>query len=484
MDPEKLPLKLIELDPPEVAAARGEGFRLIGEDTSSRVGFMRGGYIHLKVVRRKWARADADDTEIDLSGAGLASQPLPPVVVAELPDCLWPRFMADPSAIANVIVSKYGDLLPLNRQETISERNGFALARSTMCNWLKEAHGLLGGVVDAMFVEARATAFCIATDATGAKVKGKGGCDSWHVFVFIADDDHVVFRHTEEHTKEVISALLEGFTGHVLADASKVYDVLYRDHEMTEVACWAHQRRYIWKALETEPTEAYEFLALISKLFAVERECKDLPLRDIAAHRTARAGPLLEAIDEWVAKHRDTVDPSGRIRAAITYYDNQREALREFLNDPRLLIHNTISEQPLRNLALGRANWMYFANEAGLRWYTVFRSLIASCALHDINSQMYLEQVLRLAPHWPASRLLELSPKYWRQTCARLTEAQRAILTSPWDLESRLVVALTRRRLTTPRLRVRRRGCRPPRRRGATRRFPLPRPGDLDRGWA
>jgi hypothetical protein len=442
---QKMPLKLVEIDPPEVLAAGGEGFRLMGVETSSRVGFRRGGYIHLKIVRRKWARVE--DVEVDLSDAGLPSQPLPPVLVAELPDCLWPRFMADPSAIANVIVSKYGDVIPLNRQETISERSGFSLARSTLCNWLREAHAVLFRIVDAMFAEARASAFCIATDATGAPVKSKGGCDSWHVFVFIADRDHVIFRHTENHNKDVIARLLEGFTGHVLADASAIFDTLYRDHDMTEVGCWAHQRRYAWKALETEPTEAYEFLALISKLFAVERECKDLPLADIAAHRTARAGPILAAIDRWVEQHREEVDPSGRIRAAITYYENQRSALQAFLKDPRLPIHNNFSEQQLRNLVLGRSNWMYFANEAGLRWYTVFRSLIASCALHDINPQLYLEQVLRLAPHWPASRMLELSPKYWRQTLDRLDEHQRAIVAGPWELESQLVASPSRSRV-------------------------------------
>lgn len=76
---------------------------------------------------------------------------------------------------------------------------------------------------------------------------------------------------------------------------------------------------------------------------------------------------------------------------------------------------------------------MFFANEAGIAWYTTFRSLIASCGLHGINAQTYLEQVLRLAPHWPITRMLELAPKYWPATVASLDRRQRRIIARPWD---------------------------------------------------
>jgi hypothetical protein len=78
-------------------------------------------------------------------------------------------------------------------------------------------------------------------------------------------------------------------------------------------------------------------------------------------------------------------------------------------------------------------NWQWFANETGLRWYTTFRSLIASCALHGLNAQDYLEQVLRLAPHWSVKRMLELSPKYWAKTVTGFDATMRSIVTRPWE---------------------------------------------------
>lgn len=91
-----------------------------------------------------------------------------------------------------------------------------------------------------------------------------------------------------------------------------------------------------------------------------------------------------------------------------------------------------MSEAQLRNVVLGRHNWKWFANETGLAWYATFRSLIASCALHGLNAQTYMEQLLRLAPHWPVTRQLELSPKYWSRTIATLDDAARAIVAPPW----------------------------------------------------
>ena len=206
-------------------------------------------------------------------------------------------------------------------------------------------------------------------------------------------------------------------------------------HPVVEVGCWAHLRRYFWKALGSDSERASEAIALIGKLFEVQRECVEVPMPERTGIRAEKAAPLLRMLDLWVARHREGADARGPLRAAITYYDNQRDALRRFLDDGRLRLDNNPSEGQLRRLVLGRANWNFFANETGLDWYVTFRSLIASCPLHELNPQRYLEQVLRLAPHWPTTRMLDLSPMRWSETLSTLTEAQRAIVTPPWELD-------------------------------------------------
>ena len=108
-------------------------------------------------------------------------------------------------------------------------------------------------------------------------------------------------------------------------------------------------------------------------------------------------------------------------------------ATRQATLDEPLLHNNNLSEQALRNLIVGLSNWMFFANENGIAWYTTFRSLIASCKLHRLNLELYLEQLLRVVPHWPKTRIVELAPKYWASTVATLDAKWRTIPARPWE---------------------------------------------------
>jgi len=222
----------------------------IGEERAERLAYRPASYSRLDTIRPKWVRIEEEHR---LSLAGLDEQ----VLIGELPESIWPSFMGDPSVIAHVAVSKYGDHLPLNRQPTISARQGFPLSKSTMCNWLGKGYDALYRIVDAMHCEALRFAFCIATDATGAPVKVPGGTRSWHVFTLITDRDHILFHPSATHDGEAVKELLAGFEGYLLADASSVYDALYGPTAMTGVGCRSHARRYFWKAKETD-RRAYE----------------------------------------------------------------------------------------------------------------------------------------------------------------------------------------------------------------------------------
>ena len=457
------------VEPEEVTAAGGVGFKLIGEEISERVARRPAEWVRFRLVRPKYAATGAvtESTTTDVAsstdtdraeGEGESTAWVQPasdggtrIVIAPLPPGIWPNVMGDPSAIAHVIVAKYGDLLPLNRQQTIAARDGFTLPKSTQCGWLKMAHAFCAPVVDAMLDDSRRHAHVIATDATGASVLParidageqtvqlwpveRRRCESWHVFVFIADRDHIVFRYDREHTGAVFAKLLDGYHGNLLADAASVFDVLYRDHGMTEHGCWFHCRRPFYRALETDRPRALEALSLIGKLFEIDRELREqkLDLLTFTRLRAERAGPILKLLDDWIALNRDRVDPRSPLDAAIGYYENQRAALRRFLDDGRISLHNNESEGALRHLVLGLSNWVFFANETGISWYTTFRSLIASCILHRLNPEIYLEQLLRLVPHWPKHRVLELAPKCWATTVSKLDAEWRAILARPWE---------------------------------------------------
>jgi len=439
-----LPVQEITIDPDEVVADNGEGWELIGAESSEALAKQRGGYFRVRFLRRTWVRNATSTPTIaaQLAGEGPAAQ----IVTGALPECVWPGVMGDPSSIANTIVSKYDDSLPLNRQESITERNGFVIPRSTQCDWLAAAYAATFRVVDAMMDDGIEHCHVIATDATGAPVRARHECRNWHAFVFIMEHDHVVFRHSREHTGDAVRAMIPGFHGHLLADAAGIYDHLYRDHDVTEAGDWAHARRYFWKALPTDRARAIQGIAIIGKLFDVERDALVMTPDERLQLRRERSAPLVKIFDEWAEREQEHVDDRSPIRKAFGYYKNQREALHRFLADGQLPIHNNRSEAALRKLVLGRANWMWFENESGLKWYCTFRSLIASCALHGLNPETYLEGLLRLAPHWPTTRMLELSPRDWQRTVDGLDERGRRIITPPWRIQSSTVVPSRNRR--------------------------------------
>jgi len=406
--------------PPEVKACGGAGWLLVDTEVSERLAFQRARFQCIRVVREKYVR-------VSQTGRWLMDT----MTTAPLPGWLWPRSMADTSVVTDVIMSKYGFMTPLHRQERMNELRGFPLARSTQCDWIEAAYTLAAPVVAAMHADSLRESYCIATDATGAPVRTAGGRVPWHLFVFISDVGHIVFIPSRRHSGQAIASMLEGFRGHLLSDAASIYNALYV-LGVVAVACWAHCRRYFWKATLTEPGLAHQALALIKGIFEIAAKAKRLPANERVGYRQTYATPIVEALDTWVEHAASKAEDDGRLAAALTYYNNQREALGRFLSDGRLEVDNNACERELRALVMGRRNWQHFETKAGLEWFAVFRSLISSCKLYDLNPYDYFEQMLRLARHWPQENMLALSPKYWASTAKNLSEAHQQIVCPPW----------------------------------------------------
>lgn len=407
--------------PDEVAVCGGVGWRELEPEVTERVAFRRSRFEVIRTTRTRWVRVDDD-----------AGAPKGKIVAAAVPDWALPSMMADASLIAEVAMNKYGFALPLHRQEKMLELRGFPIARSTQYDWLAFGATTLAPIVAAMHAESIRDSFLIATDATSAPVRARGGVIHWHVFVFISDVGHVFFRAVRHHDAASIGALVKGFRGHLLSDASSIYDSLHLIG-IVEVACWAHVRRYFWKATLTESKLAYEALSIIAALFKVIAESNRLMAPNAREEfRLKHAKPLVDAFDEWMEQARTRAEPGGRIETALNYASNLKAARRAFLSDPRLKLHNNDSERALRPLKKGLDNWMHFETKAGLELYTVYRSLIASCAVQRLNPYDYLEEVLRLARHWPNQRMIELAPQHWTSTRARLDERFRRAIDPPW----------------------------------------------------
>ncbi|WP_437951401.1 IS66 family transposase [Sorangium sp. So ce296] len=413
--PEHLPVERIELLPPEVRDERATDMVRIGEEVSETLEWRPASFVRLQIVRPKFAKQ---------------GEPEAGVVIADVADSPVPRSLAGPGLLAHVLVSKYGDHLPLHRQEKIYERQGVHLARSTLCGWVSSCAEVLGHLVGAMAKDAL-SAHCIAIDATGVLVQAKDKCRRGHFWVLVADRDHVLFRFTPRHNQDGPKEFLRGYKGYVQADASSVYEELYRTEQVTEVGCWAHCRRRFFEAMSSDRERAMTALGFIHQLFAIDKATKDLAPSRRTEQRRSSAQPVLDAFRAWLDKEELLVLPRSPIAGAIGYARNQWTALTRFLEDGRLRLDNNRSELELRREALGRKNWIFVGSDDGAEWNATIVSLIASCAMHQLDPWAYLRDVLILLPGWPRDRVIELAPKSWKQTLEN-TDARQRLAASPW----------------------------------------------------
>ena len=410
--PDHPPRERIEIEPPEVERDP-DAFELIGTETRAVHERRPSSAVVVEVIYKKYVRKDRDrsgPTEVWAPDA------------VELP---IRRGVAGPSLLADTIVRRWQDHQPLNRLEGIYGREGLPIPKSTICTWHEELAELVQPLVEAMRADALRQPY-LCTDATGVLVLAKERCRTGHFWVTVAPEKHVLFQYSRRHDSDAVDALLPGYSGYLVADAHAVYDHLYRNGTVIEVGCWAHARRYFFKALESDPERAKAALAWISALFALERSMVSTPAKKRREIRQARAAPIADAFFVWCQQEAGRVLDESPMAQAIGYARNQQVALRRFLDDGRLPLHNNASELNLRREVVGRKNWLFVGSDDGAEVNAAFVSLLASCSLHGIEPLGYIRDLLCLLPRWPQHRVLELAPLHWHETLEQ-REAQQAL---------------------------------------------------------
>lgn len=306
-DAEHLPVERIELpDPVLEGNAERNGF-----EESWYLGRRRGGPIRIVVARVKY-RLPGDEQTAEKQFA-----------VAPKPQTLMRRGLLAPSLIAYILVSKYCFGLPFHRLVSLLGNEGLELDDGTMCRYAEHIGASLGPIVDACAEEAKRTAFCLSTDATGVAIqplkndnKQRQPCRKGHFFVVLADQDHVFFEYRSKQNGEIICEMFRGFSGYIQADAHAVHNALFRGEARSspdekapdEVGCWSHCRTKFWEAATAakEPV-ACEALLRIRKLFELEEAWVKLPPARRLQRRQQVASKLVDGFFEWVEARHDEV---------------------------------------------------------------------------------------------------------------------------------------------------------------------------------
>jgi transposase len=352
------------------------------------------------------------------------------VVTAELPPRPIEKGRPGPGLLAQILVSKYADHLPLHRQEAIFERHGLRLSRSTMCDWVGECaqaffpivQCLREGVLASYLVHADETPVLMQVNYQGG---GKQRCYLWG---YVGDQGDVVYDFRTSRSRDGPLDFLEGYEGKLLVDDYAGYNAVCAWEGVERVACWAHARRGFFEALASATSEASLVLARIQRLYGVEKEGRELGLdaERLRALRQEKSVPILASIREDLDRLSKTTLPKSPLGKAVAYALGLWEELTRYVEDGRIPIDNNSVERAMRVVALGRKNWLFCGSESGGQRAAVIYSLIETARRQGIEPFEYLRDVLERLPTHPADRIAELTPRAWKLARQQALASARA----------------------------------------------------------
>jgi transposase len=383
----------------------GNALHRIGEDSGERLDIVPAQFRVLVVRRPKYACRACENV----------------VVQAPAPARLIEGGLPTEATVAQVLVSKYADHLPLYRQAQIYARQGVNLDRSTLTDWVGRAAFLLRPVHQRLFDKLKASSKLFADETTAPVLDpGRGRTKTGLLFAYARDDRSwrgtdppgVAYVYAPDRKAERLRQHLMGFTGVLQVDGYSGYKVLAKDGDVRLAFCWSHVRRRFYDLAHPGPAPiAAEILLRIAALYRIEDEIRGRSASERRAVRQERSRPLIDVLETWLHMKLQLISKKGKLAEAIRYALSRWAGLCLFLEDGRIEIDNNVVERSIRPLALTRKNALFAGCDGGAEHWAVVASLIETCKLIDVEPHGYLADVItRIVNSHPQSRLDELLP--------------------------------------------------------------------------
>jgi transposase len=376
-----------------------QDLRPIGEESSERYEYIPAQLTVIEDVCKKYACACTVRT---------ATKPPQPIE----------KGIAGASLLAQVIVSKFADHLPLHRQEKMFARHGVDISRKSMCGWMAQCAALL----KPLYAAGKQVLFgsnVIGTDDTSVKVLDRKlpFARTGRIWPYYGDQEHPVILYDYTPTRERAGPekFLQGYRGYLQADAYGGYDAFFKDPSrgLIEVGCWAHARRYFHKALESDQARMGPALLLIAQLYRVEKQGRLLAAEARLQLRRLQARPIVDKLHHYLLEIQLEVLPKSPEGRAVRYALKNWQALTRYLEDGGLHIDNNRTEHTIRGIAVGRGNWMFFGSDIGGRTAAVLRSFVTSCQRVHVDPFAWFKDILTRIPSHSINRIAELLPHNW-----------------------------------------------------------------------
>jgi transposase len=375
------------------------GCKKIGEYVTEELHVEPGHCFVKKYIRPKYAKPQ---------NQGVITAPLPPRPIE--------KCMVGASLLATIVVDKYVDHLPLNRQMQCFERNGMHIPSSTITDWTRQTAQLLMPVADVLRKEVIASNYLMADESPIRVLDSdkQNGTHQGYYWVYRSTEKNLVlFDYQKGRGRDGPTAMLQDFKGHLQTDGYQVYEQFEKHPNIQLVGCMVHARRYFDQALQNDNARATHALTYFAQLYTIEKIARDSAYtheQRLQLRQDKRVG-LLAGLKQWMQDNIMQVTPQSLIGKAINYALARWDMLCIYTTDGKLEIDNNLAENSIRPLAIGRKNYLFAGSHDAAQRAAAIYSLMGTCRLNNINPYQWLEQTLPLINETKQSQLIDLLPR-------------------------------------------------------------------------
>lgn len=381
-----------------------EGAKKIGEEITEELEYVPGELYVNQFIRPKYVVSATEET----TKVAIAPMPVRPIDKA----------IAGPGLLAQVVIDKYVDHLPLYRQMQRFERAGVKLAYSTITDWVSGTCKLIAPMYEALKAEVLQSSYLHA-DETPIKVLDSDKSGKTHRGYFWVYNNSpgklVLFDYQQGRGEQGPQDILRDFKGYLQTDGYQVYDPFAQKEGITLLHCMAHARRYFVEARDNDAARADYVLERMQQLYAIERSCKEkgLTYEQRKEVRCKDAMPVLEELGRWMKEQYKETFPKSPIGKALAYSIERWARLCIYTTNGMLNIDNNPVENSIRPVAIGRKNYLFCGSHEAAQRTAILYSLLGTCKLHGVNPFTWLKNILEQIPTFPVNQIKELLPHRW-----------------------------------------------------------------------
>ncbi len=418
--PEDLPVKTVILDIPDaekVCKETGVSLVHIGNETTHKLAHEPGSYYIKEIIRPKYAHPQ---------------KPEDGVLTAELPDSLISKCRADESLLAEVVVQKFADHMPLYRIAESMGRVDIQISRKLLSQWMIRCGLALKPLYEVM-LELILKGGNVFIDESPVKLQAKEKCKTGYMWVIVGGNEsnpaYRVYDFRTNRCHDHVLDILEGYRGGLHSDKYDAYLKLAQEKVITWFPCWVHIRRKFFEAESGDLALRGWVLRKLKYLFMLEKVAWARSPEERLRIRQEKEVPI---IDELIQKIKDRLVtgnllPKSKFREALGYFCGLIPYLKNYTKYPFARLDNNVAERAIRPLTIGRKNWLFFGSENGGEAGAILLSFVQTCRGLGINPREYLEDIFRRLMGHSARKLEELLPDRW--LLSRNTQKSHVILT-------------------------------------------------------